>query len=62
METRGFFVHANFKGTILKTVDINETGEGQINVFAAGLSSGNYTYTLVADGKVIDSKKMLKTN
>ncbi len=50
------------KGTILKTVDINEKGEGQINVFAADLSSGNYTYTLVADGKVMDTKKMIKTN
>ncbi len=50
------------KGTILKTVEINEKGAGQINVFAADLSSGNYTYTLVADGKVIDSKKMIKTN
>lgn len=50
------------KGTVLKIVDINEKGAGQINVYAADLSSGNYTYTLIADGKVIDTKKMIKTN
>jgi hypothetical protein len=48
------------RGTILKIVDINEKGAGQINVFAADLSSGNYTYTLIADGKVIESKTMVK--
>ena len=50
------------KGIILKMVDINDKGAGQLNVYAADLSSGNYTYTLVADGKVIDTKKMVKTN
>jgi hypothetical protein len=48
------------RGTILKIVDINEKGAGQINVFAADLSSGHYTYTLIADGKVIESKTMVK--
>ncbi len=50
------------KGMILKIVDINEKGAGQINVFAADLSSGNYTYTLIADERVIATKKMVKTN
>ena len=48
------------KGTILKIVDINEKGEGQLNVFAADLSSGNYSYTLIADGKVVQTKTMVK--
>ena len=48
------------KGTILKIVDINEKGSGQLNVFGADLSSGNYTYTLIADGTVIQTKKMIK--
>lgn len=50
------------KGTILKTVEINEKGEGQINVYAADLSSGLYTYSLIADGKLVETKKMVKTN
>ena len=48
------------KGTILKIVDINEKGAGQLNVFASDLSSGNYRYTLIADGKVIETKTMVK--
>ena len=48
------------KGTILKIVDINEPGSGQLNVFAADLSSGNYTYSLIADGRLIETKKMVK--
>ncbi|MEO8086878.1 MAG: tail fiber domain-containing protein [Bacteroidota bacterium] len=48
------------KGVIIKIVDLNEKGSGQLNVFAADLSSGNYTYTLIADGKLIETKKMVK--
>ena len=48
------------KGTILRIVDINEKGAGQLNIFAADLSSGNYTYTLIADGKVIETRTMIK--
>ncbi|MEO8088188.1 MAG: tail fiber domain-containing protein [Bacteroidota bacterium] len=50
------------KGTILKTVDITERGEGQINVYAPDLSSGIYKYTLITDGKVFDTKQMVKQN
>ena len=45
---------------ILKIVDINEKGSGQLNVYAADLSSGNYTYSLIADGKLVETKKMIK--
>jgi hypothetical protein len=47
-------------GNILKTVDVNEKGAGQINVFAHDLSSGIYSYSLIADGKLIETKKMVK--
>ena len=46
-------------GRVLQTVTINERGNGQLNVFAEKLSSGIYSYTLIADGKVIDTKKMV---
>jgi len=58
MEAQIFFY--DNRGTILRIVDVKEKGAGQINVFAADLSSGNYTYTLIADGKVIESKTMVK--
>lgn len=47
-------------GKLINTVDINERGNGQINVFANDLSTGVYTYSLVADGKIISTKRMVK--
>ena len=46
-------------GHIIQTVKINERGEGQLNVYASNLTSGIYSYSLIADGKVIDTKKMV---
>lgn len=49
------------EGKIIKAVDITKKGRGQLNVFASDLSSGMYTYSLVVDGKIIDTKKMVKS-
>jgi hypothetical protein len=48
------------QGKLINAVDINERGEGQLNVFASDLSTGIYTYSLVADGKVVATKRMMK--
>jgi hypothetical protein len=50
----------NGSGQIIQTVDITTRGKGKVNVFANDLSSGLYHYTLVVDGKVADSKKMVR--
>lgn len=50
----------NNLGQVIQTVDIKTRGKGKINVFASDLSSGLYNYSLVADGKVIDNKKMVR--
>jgi len=50
----------NAAGKLINSVDINQKGKGQINVFANDLSNGIYTYALIVDGKVIDTKKMVK--
>lgn len=50
----------NSNGQVIQTVDIKTRGKGKVNVFASDLSSGLYHYTLVADGKVVDSKKMVR--
>lgn len=50
----------NNEGRLINTVDINERGNGQLNVFADDLSSGIYTYSLVADGTFVVSKRMVK--
>jgi hypothetical protein len=47
-------------GTIIKTVDVISKGEGRLNVFANDLTNGSYIYSLVVDGKVIDTKRMVK--
>jgi hypothetical protein len=46
-------------GVILKAVEVKERGRGQLNVFAQDLSSGIYSYSLIADGKLIETKKMV---
>ncbi|MGQ0829881.1 MAG: T9SS type A sorting domain-containing protein, partial [Bacteroidota bacterium] len=50
----------NSNGKLIQSVDLTQKGQGQLNVFANDLSNGVYTYTLVVDGKIIESKKMLK--
>ena len=50
----------NSKGQLIKVSDITTRGQGRLIVYASDLSTGMYTYTLVADDKVIDTKKMMK--
>jgi len=50
----------NQEGRIIQTVDVFERGLGSVTVFGADLSSGVYTYTLVADGQIVATKKMMK--
>ena len=48
----------SLEGKSLRSVTINERGKGVINVYANELSAGIYLYTLIADGKVVATKKM----
>jgi len=50
----------NSHGRIIKLVDIKEKGKGQLQVFAQNLTDGIYTYSIVFDGKIAETKKMLK--
>lgn len=51
----------NAEGKLINTADLEaKAGKGSVHVFANDLSNGLYTYTLVADGKIIDTKRMLK--
>jgi hypothetical protein len=49
-------------GKIIKTVDVTKKGRGVVNVFANDLSYGLYMYSLIVDGEIIDTKKMIKQN
>ena len=48
------------QGKLINSVEITSRGAGQLNVFGEDLSSGTYTYTLVADGQIVSTKKMVK--
>ncbi|HKR04470.1 MAG TPA: tail fiber domain-containing protein [Bacteroidia bacterium] len=48
-------------GRTINETAITEMGQGSIQINAASLNSGIYTYSLQIDGKIIDSKKMLKS-
>lgn len=50
----------NEQGKLMESVDLVDRGLGSITVFGSDLSSGVYTYTLVADGQVVATKKMMK--
>lgn len=53
-------IFSSSEGRVIKAIDITGKGAGTLNVFANDLTSGVYTYSLVVDGKVIDTKKMVK--
>lgn len=50
----------NSQGLLIQSVDLIQKGNGMLNVFAQDLTSGIYSYTLVVDGKIIETKKMVK--
>ena len=50
----------NAQGKLIQSLELTQKGKGSVNVFASDLSNGIYTYTLVVDGKVIETKKMVK--
>jgi hypothetical protein len=52
------FYDAN--GKLIQATDINTKGPGQLNVFADDLTSGVFSYALVVDGTIIDTKRMVK--
>jgi hypothetical protein len=47
-------------GQNMKEVPLTETGSGNIHVDSKNLASGIYSYSLIINGKVIDTKKMVK--
>jgi trimeric autotransporter adhesin len=51
----------NMTGTLLKTISLNQRGSGNVLVNANEFVAGMYLYSLVCDGKIIDTKQMLLT-
>jgi len=48
-------------GIVLKTVEIHEPGYGHLKIYAPNLSSGIYSYSILVDGKPVQTKKMVCT-
>ncbi len=50
----------NLSGELIKSIDITDKGDGAVNFNAENLTNGQYFYTLIIDGQVAETKKMIK--
>jgi hypothetical protein len=48
-------------GRVIKSIPIQATGEGQVTLQANLLSAGTYSYALILDGQVMETKQMVLT-
>ena len=46
-------------GITVKQISLNGSGKGIANIEASSLSAGIYSYTLIVDGEIIATKKMV---
>jgi hypothetical protein len=53
-------VFSDVRGRVVKTVVLEQRGEGELTAYTATLNKGFYTYSIVVDGKVIDTKRMIR--
>jgi hypothetical protein len=53
-------IFTSIPGSVINTATINERGEGLLEVYSSELSKGLYNYTLICDGKIISTMKMVK--
>lgn len=51
----------NMTGTLLKTITVNQRGTGNVTINANEFVAGMYLYSLVCDGKIVDTKQMMLT-
>lgn len=51
----------DMSGKQIKQISINERGKTSVNITSEGLIAGMYLYSLIADGKVISTKRMILT-
>lgn len=49
-------IFTDMHGHVIKTAEVN-SGYGTVTMFASNLSTGQYSYTLVVDGKTVETKK-----
>lgn len=54
-------VVSNLQGQLIKEIPIVERGQGKVLLEANSLNAGTYQYTLMLDGKVLETKQMILT-
>jgi len=52
----------NLQGVQIKSIPIYDRGNGSVVVSGNSLAAGMYIYSLITDGNVIDTKRMILTN
>jgi trimeric autotransporter adhesin len=60
--TTAQILFTDMTGRTLKQVNISGTGQGILDVDLAFMAAGIYHYSLVVDGRLIDTKKLLLDN
>jgi hypothetical protein len=51
----------NMQGNQIKVIPVNANGNGSITIYGSELRPGMYLYSLIADGKEVDTKRMILT-
>jgi len=49
----------SMSGQVMREVDIDQNGQGQIDLDLTKMSTGSYMYALIVDGELIDTKTMV---
>ncbi|MEM9885474.1 MAG: hypothetical protein AAF849_06245 [Bacteroidota bacterium] len=49
----------DINGKLLKVIEIAQKGSGTIDLQAANLAAGQYSYSLILDGKIVETKQMM---
>lgn len=49
------------RGEQIKQIAVNERGNTSVSIEVHTLKAGMYLYTLITDGKEVDTKKMILT-
>ena len=52
----------DMNGAQLKSIPLNQKGNGSITINGNELKAGMYMYSLIADGQVVDTKRMILTD
>lgn len=58
VKTSSIFIF-NMQGTLIKQISVNKIGFGAETIHASELEAGMYIYSLICDGQVVDTKRMI---